>query len=156
MSKGITIKEKIYIARSPEVVWDYTQDYSRRHLWDRSVISARVIQEEPVRVVEIRARGRMRARFQYKYGKRPHKTTLAMIQVESPFVVGGGGSWVYEPESEGTWWTQVNTLILKENLLVRLLRPMIVKQLRQGIRSSMEVARRIIEGEERKLLAAVE
>ncbi|MGH2591930.1 MAG: SRPBCC family protein, partial [Anaerolineae bacterium] len=55
MSANVTVKESIWIAAPIETVWDYTQDYAQRHDWDDSILEAEVVQEEPARLIHIRA-----------------------------------------------------------------------------------------------------
>ncbi len=141
----VTVKETIYVNASPEIVWDFTQDYEKRTTWDRSIIRATVLQVKPTRIVEIKAKGNLAAKFQYKLEDRPNKTSLAMIDTKSFFIRGGGGSWKYEASDKGTLWTQTNTLQLKSGLLSRLLRPAISYQLKRSTRASMRRAKRIIE-----------
>ncbi len=118
-------KNSIWIACSPAEIWDFTQDYSRRASWDRSVVQATVEQEHPVRIAHVLGKGGFDARFQYKQYERPVKTSLAMIDVRSSLVCGGGGSWSYAEEGAGTRWTLSNTLVLRDSWWVRLIAPLI-------------------------------
>src|SRR5207253_1415524 len=47
----VTASHSIFIAASPEAVWEYTQDWSRRHEWDPTVSGARISSEDP-RIVD--------------------------------------------------------------------------------------------------------
>lgn len=143
MSK-VTVRNSIYIRNSPEVVWDYTQDYSKRRDWDRSVLEAAVISAQP-RQVRIKGIGGLVTELHYKLDDRPHKTTLVMVNTSSPLIEGGGGSWEYLPEGDGTIWTQTNTIILKGVLLARLLKPFISLAMKRNVRNAMEKAKKIIE-----------
>ncbi|MGE3799827.1 MAG: SRPBCC family protein [Candidatus Kapaibacterium sp.] len=145
MKNLVTVKETVFVATSPEIVWDFTQDYERRVVWDKSIITATVIQDKPTRIVEVKGKGNLRAKFRYKLDDRPNKSSLAMVNTESCIVEGGGGSWSYLPRDYGTLWTQTNTLILKKGLLTKLLRPIIAYLLRQRTRASMELAKQMIE-----------
>ena len=46
----VTAAESVWVKRSPEEVFDYTQDYATRADWDPTVKSAKVLSEEPRRV----------------------------------------------------------------------------------------------------------
>jgi polyketide cyclase/dehydrase/lipid transport protein len=140
---AITINEAIFIARSPEIVWDFTQDYSKRTLWDKAVVQATILQSDP-RIVSIKGAG-IRTELIYKQDNRPHKTSLAMTNTISPIIAGGGGSWQYIPLNNGTTWTQTNTLILKGTILARMLRPLVVAAMRRTTRKSMQLAKKMIE-----------
>ena len=43
--------------------------------------------------------------FVYKLDDRPHKTSLAATEIESPIIESAGGSWTYEDQSDKTLWT---------------------------------------------------
>lgn len=139
----VTITETVFIAQTPEVVWDFTQDYSKRHLWDKTILSAVVIQQNP-RKIAIKGIGRLSAELLYKLDERPRKTSLAMMNIKSPFIIGGGGSWNYEAKDGGTLWTQTNSLVLKNNFLSFLMRPLIQGMLKTNTRQAMQLAKRII------------
>jgi len=115
VAANIVITETIYIAASPETVWDFTQDYNKRHVWDKTVVSAKIIQEHP-RIALIKGISRLTTELHYKLDVRPQKTSLAMSNTQSPFIEGGGGYWHYDVQDSGTLWTQTNSLILKKKL----------------------------------------
>ena len=73
MRVNVTVKESIWIAAPIETVWDYTQDYAHRRDWDDSILEAEVVQEEPARLVRIRAKGDLRFTAKYTLFRRPHK-----------------------------------------------------------------------------------
>lgn len=141
----ITVKVSLAINRSPEVIWDYTQDYSRRVEWDRSVLHAVVVSEQPRRV-KIKGKGGLQTELLYKLYERPKRTSLQMVNTTSAFIEGGGGSWEYAADGTGTLWTQTNTLVLKSNFLARLMRPLIAWLLKVNTAKAMKTAKRIIEG----------
>ena len=145
MNISITIKETIYIDQPPEVVWDFTQDYQLRTLWDKSIIEAKVLQQEPHRIVAIIAKGNSRMNFQYKLDDRPNKTTLAITDVHSSFILGGGGSWQYIASGNGTLWTRTDTLLLKNRFWIRLIVPLITFQVKRNMKDSMKRAKYLIE-----------
>ena len=147
MPVTITVRESLRIGRPPEQVWDYTQDYTRRSLWDRSVLAATVLEDRPLPVVEVRGRGGFRAVLRYKQFDRPLRTSVAMEPLGSPLLVGGGGAWTYEPEDAGaaTHWTQVNTLQLADGVAARLLAPLLRWQFRRSTRSAMRAAKARLE-----------
>ena len=145
MSANVTVKESIWIAAPIEAVWDFTQNYAHRREWDDSILEAEVVQEEPARLVRIRAAGGVRFTAKYTLFRRPHKTSLAMVGVRSSWVSGGGGSWLYEEKDGGTLWTQTNTLSIKHPIVYWLLRPVLTWQLRKSTRRSMQKAKALLE-----------
>ncbi len=54
MSLVLTVSESLIIERTPEAVWDFTQDFAQRSAWDPSILEARVIEREPRPRVEVR------------------------------------------------------------------------------------------------------
>ncbi|HUB05716.1 MAG TPA: SRPBCC family protein [Myxococcales bacterium] len=140
----ITVKDTILIAASPETVWDFTQDYDRRPPWDTFVREARVESESP-RVVWIRSPS-MTCRFRYKLDDRPRRTSLAIADVEPSWLIGGGGgSWVYEAEGDGTRWTSTATVAVDNRVAWWLLRPFLRWQLARSNRQAMRKAKAMIE-----------
>jgi hypothetical protein len=144
---AITVTNTIFIAASQETVWDFTQDYNKRHNWDKTVLAAKIIQEQP-RVALIKGIGGLTTELHYKLDERPHKTSLAMFNTKSPFIQGGGGYWHYDTQDGGTLWTQTNSLILKKSLLALLLSPLMKWILKTNTRKAMQATKRIIEGQE--------
>jgi hypothetical protein len=143
---NITVTESIVISASPDAVWDFTQDYDRRNLWDEFVKEARVEQESP-RVVWIRSTG-MTCRFRYKLDDRPRKTSLRITDIEPGWgPTGGGGSWVYERDDRGTRWTNTGSLTVSNRLLYWMLKPFLAWYLRRSYRRAMRKAKAMIEGE---------
>lgn len=145
MKSTITVCEVIFIAHSPEKVWDYTQNYDNRLKWDKSLLKATVIENTPTKLIEIKAKGGLTAQLCYKLYDRPRKTSLAMQKTKSPIFSGGGGSWKYEPKDNGTLWTQTNTLVLKNSLSSLLLTPIVKWLLRKNTKEAMKLAKRQIE-----------
>jgi hypothetical protein len=70
-----------------------------------------------------------------------------MIDVDSRWVAGGGGSWDYEPVAGGTAWTQTNTLVLRGPY--RVFAPLVAWSLRRSVRQAMRRAKVLIERAER-------
>lgn len=140
----ITVTEAVHVERPPADVFDYTQDYSTRAQWDRGVTEAQVLSESPRRV-RIAVRGLGRFTVEYQLFRRPDRTSAAFRDVASSWMSGGGGSWRYEPENDGTRWTQTNTLELKHPRLMRPLAPLIERNLRSSMRTAMAEARRLLE-----------
>src|SRR5262245_65364098 len=106
--RTITVTESIHVARSPNDVFDYTQDYGARARWDPAVVNARVLSENPRRV-GIVSPGLGSYTLEYKLYRRGDRTSAAFEDVEAWLFSGGGGSWRYEPDGDGTRWTQANT-----------------------------------------------
>ena len=145
MNTSITLKESIFINQPPEVVWDFTQDYQRRTMWDKSIIEATLIQKKPHRIVAIKAKGYNRMNFEYKLDERPNKTTLAITDAHSFFIKGGGGSWQYVPSGNGTLWTRTDTLVLKNGFWIKLVKPLVIFQVKLNMKYSMKLAKDLME-----------
>jgi hypothetical protein len=141
----IIVNEEIFIDRSPETVWDYTQDFSKRLEWDKSLIKVNVLQEIPVKTVDIKAKGNFTATLVYKLYDRPNKTSLVFTNVKSPVINGGGGSWRYEKMGNGTLWTQMGSCILKSGMISRLSLPFLRFMLRYNMRTAMKLAKKNLE-----------
>ncbi len=139
----VTISESIFINRPPYLVWDFTQDYNKRSLWDKTIREAKVIETKPRRISIVGSWG-LKAELVYKLDDRPNKTSLVMTNVSSVMISGGGGSWKYIPEDSGTLWTQTNTLIFKDSFLLRLLRPLITMSLKKNTRRGMKTAKTML------------
>lgn len=141
----IHIRQSLFIRRPPETVWDFTQDYAVRGTWDPSVLHAEVLETVPKRLVRLKMKGRTVAVFQYKLDERPRRTTLAIIEIQSPIFLGGGGSWQYEAQDGGTLWTQSNTLVLKPLPWLVLLQPLLKWVFGWQARLTMQRAKRRLE-----------
>ena len=138
---NVTVRESIHIRAAPEQVWDFTQDWTRRASWDPAVRSAELL-PGPERQVRVEtASGRFLVR--YKLFDRPHRTSLAMTESTSRLLGGGGGSWEYRAEANGTRFTQQNTLVLRGP--GGLFAPLIRWQLRRLTRRALENAKRLLE-----------
>jgi uncharacterized protein YndB with AHSA1/START domain len=140
----IHVEVTVEIAAPPDAVWDYTQDYAHRTAWDRTIHEARVEAEHPERIVWVRGAGFV-CRFRYKLFDRPHRTSLAMVDLRSLLFAGGGGSWSYEPVPGGTRWTQIGTLVFRNRLVAFFLAPLVRWMLERSTRTAMQVAKRTIE-----------
>src|SRR4051794_28012897 len=112
MDQNITVRETIFIDAPIERVWDYTQDFTHRPEWDRSIVDAEVLQREPA-VVRVKVKGGVSMTATYKLRDRPRKTSLVMTDSTSRILSGGGGSWSYEPSGGGTSFTQTNTITVR-------------------------------------------
>ena len=129
MAAKIVTKATVFIAASRETVWDFTQDYSKRHLWDSTIRSAHLIQEHP-RVAFITGMAMLTCELHYKLDDRPVKTSLAMMNTKSPIIAGGGGYWHYEAKDNGTLWTQTNAIVLRQNILSFFIKPIVFLSLK--------------------------
>ena len=130
-------------------MWDFTQDYTRRAQWDDNVLSAEVLPGEGPLRVRLRLRGGVECVFQYKVLDRPRRTSLAMTEVRSRLLSGGGGAWTYEARDGGTWWTQTNALVLRSGLLALCFGAVARWQLARGTRRAMCAAQRMLENSTR-------
>jgi hypothetical protein len=145
MGAKITVTESIHVRTTPELLFDLTQDYARRSHWDTSILEVEVLQTRPVPRVQSRAQGGLRAVFQYRQFDRPSRTSLAMEDVVSSWLEGGGGSWAYEARDGGTLWTQTNTLIVRDGWWRVLLVPMIRANVRSATRRALSRAKTLAE-----------
>lgn len=140
----VTVSETIEIARSPEEVFDYTQDYGTRSDWDPSVTEATLLSDEP-RAVRVTVKGVGRFTVEYRLFRRGDRTSAAFVDVDSAWIARGGGSWRYEPTATGTAWTQTNTFELKRPRLLWWLAPFVRRSLRSSMRDAMRRAKTIME-----------
>lgn len=145
MPGPIVVQQRIRIEAPPEVVWDFTQDYTRRLQWDPSLLSCEVLEREPRLRVAVRAPGALQCVFEYRLLERPHRTSVAMTEVRSALVAGGGGAWTYRADGGGTWWEVTNSITLKSRLAGLLLGPLIRWQLGRTTRVALQRAKRAIE-----------
>ncbi len=104
-----------------------------------------MLSSHPVPRVRVRARGGLTAVFQYRQFERPASTSLAMLEVSSRLIDGGGGSWTYEARDGGTVWSQVNTLVVKPGLFRRGCAVIAHWQLRRSTIRAMRSAKAVME-----------
>jgi hypothetical protein len=140
----VTATETVHVERAPDQVFDYTQDYATRSVWDASVLEAVVTSDDPRRV-SLKVDGIGDMVLEYKLFRRGDRTSAAFTEVKSPYFVGGGGSWSYEARDGGTDWTQTNTLEFKSSLVGRLLGPIVRRRLSKGMHVAMLKAKGIME-----------
>lgn len=143
----ITIRNSIFIAKPRTVVWDYTQNYDNRALWDNSVLEAVVLQTTPNRIVKLKLKGKTTMTFYYKMDDRPSKTSLVAKEIESAIIKSAGGSWLYEEIKEGTIWTQTNSIELKNKLFIRVLQPILKQIFIRQTKQSMKKLKSILEAQ---------
>ncbi len=142
--RTVTVAETIWIGRPPDVVFDYTQNYSHRREWDAGVTSVKVLAEDP-RSIRVGIRGIGELTVQYRLDRRPERTSAAFVEVASRWVTGGGGSWEYDPVDGGTRWQQTNTLAVRPGFIGRLIAPFIQRGLQRSMRAAMAEAKRRLE-----------
>jgi len=145
MPVTLTIRESLVIDAPPGIVWDFTQDFAQRSAWDSAIRRARVVASAPVPRVEVEGAAGFKAVLQYRQFERPLRTSLALEEVRSPLVAGGGGSWSYEPLGPSTRWTQSNTIVLRDTLVARLAAPLLRWQFRRATRRAMARAKACLE-----------
>ena len=144
----VTVTESIWVDRSPEDVFDYTQDYARRSEWDAGIAQAKLVGTEP-RTARVRIPNLGSMTVVYRLDRRPERTSAAFTDVDSAWVSGGGGSWQYEAVDGGTRWQQTNSLELKRPWLRWLIAPMLERGLQRSTRASMAEAKRRLEADAR-------
>lgn len=140
----VTVTESMWVDRPPQAVWDYTQDYTRRTEWDAGVAGATILGSEP-RSVRVKIPNLGAMTVVYRLDRRPERTSAAFTDVDSAWVIGGGGSWEYEAADGGTRWQQTNSLELKHPRLAFLLGPVIERGLRRSMQRAMAEAKRRLE-----------
>lgn len=140
----ITVSETVHVEQPPEAVFDYTQDYATRAVWDPGISEAQVLSEEPRRV-RVRVPNVGRFTVEYRLFRRGERTSAAFVDVDSPWISGGGGSWSYEAADGGTSWTQTNTMELRHPRLFGWLAPIFRRNLAASMRQAMANAKRILE-----------
>ena len=143
----VSVTESTWVARPPEAVWDYTQDFTRRTEWDAGIAEATILEQEP-RTVRVKVAGLGRMTVVYKLDRRPERTSAAFVDVESAWISGGGGSWEYEAVDGGTRWRQTNTLELRRPRLAFLFAPLLERGLRGSTKRAMAEAKRRLEAEQ--------
>jgi hypothetical protein len=89
----VTVSRSIRIDAARDTVWDYTQNWRCRHEWDRSIVRATYLSEMPPVTIRVEGAGGLKFKASYKTMRRPHLTTLAMSDLNSFWLRGGGGSW---------------------------------------------------------------
>lgn len=142
----VTVAHTVHVKRTPNEVFDYTQDYSTRMDWDPTVKSAKVLSEDPRRVlVDLEGIGPLV--IEYKLFRRGERTSAAFNDVRSRLIAGGGGSWSYEAADGGTDWTETSTLEFRSDLLGRLFAPFLRRNMATLTRKAMEKAKEIMESE---------
>jgi hypothetical protein len=147
MGTTVAITESVEVARPPEAVFDFTQDYGRRTSWDATVVRADVLERDPPRL-RVELAGGVSAVFQYRLFRRPERTSMAMVDVRSWWMEGGGGSWQYVATPTGTRWTATNSITLRSGPLGSLLRPLVVRQARSALRAAMRRAKKLMQESE--------
>ena len=140
----VTVSHTVHVDRSPEDVFDYTQDYSKRSTWDPDNADSVLLSEEPRRIRST-IKGVGSAVVEYKLFRRPERTSAAFTEVNSRYVTGGGGSWSYAAKDGGTDWTQINTIELITGFMSRLLAPIVRRSLASSMGKSMAAAKSIME-----------
>ncbi len=145
MNKTVTVKHEVLIAANKEAVWNFTQDFERRMLWDKTVLGYSILQKKPFKIVRIKTLGFVITDLKYKLCRRFEKTSLQMTNTRSMLFGGGGGSWNYESTDGGTRWTQTNSLTFKNRLLFFFFAGLIKAHLSYSTRKSMKTARQFLE-----------
>ena len=140
----VTVSHTVHVKRSPEDVFDYTQDYSTRMDWDPTVKSARVLSEDPRRV-QVDMEGIGPLVIEYKLFRRGERTSAAFNDVNSRLISGGGGSWTYEARDGGTDWTETSTLEFRNGMVGRLFAPILRRNMATLTRKAMDNAKTIME-----------
>jgi hypothetical protein len=140
----VTVSHTVHVERSPEEVFDYTQDYGTRTDWDPTVVSAEVLSRDPRRV-KVVMEGLGPLVIEYKLDRRGERTSAAFRDMKSRIFSGGGGSWSYEPRDGGTDWTETSTLEFRNGLIGRLGAPMIRRNMATLTRKAMAKAKGIME-----------
>jgi hypothetical protein len=140
----VTGTHTVHVNLPPEAVYDYTQDYSTRSVWDPSITEVEVLSQSP-RSYRLKIKGIGRFTIEYRLDRRGDRTSAAFTKVDAAFFSGGGGSWTYVAADGGTDWSATNTFELKHRLLGRALAPFVRRQMLASMRKSMANAQEIME-----------
>jgi hypothetical protein len=141
----VTVTHTVHVNRTPQEVFDYTQEYRTRMDWDPTVKSAKVLSEDPRRVEEV-LEGIGPVVMEYKLFRRGERTSAAFTSEKSRLIAGGGGSWNYVAADGGTDWTQTSTLEFRNGLVGRLFAPILRRNMATLTRKGMAKAKAIMEG----------
>ena len=147
MRKIITITESIIINSNKLKVWNFTQDFNKRNLWDKTILEYKIISKKPRKLVWLKMKGGIVTTLKYKLCDKPNKTSLKMHDTKSLLIKGGGGSWKYSEKDGKTIWVQTNSLEIKFEILYFLFGWLIKKELARNTKKAMQNARILIEKE---------
>ncbi len=148
MRKLITVQSSILIHSPREVVWAFTQDFSKRQLWDQSILDFKVLAKRPEKSIWLRMKGGIQTRLIYKLCDRPNKTSLKMSETKSLLIKGGGGSWKYSEEKGMTTWVQTNSIEFKNATIFLLFGRIMKYLLLKDTQKSMGRAKLLIESQD--------
>jgi hypothetical protein len=109
-----------------------------------AVRRAHVLDESPRRV-RVAVRGLGSFTIEYRLFRRGERTSAAFVDVDSWVISGGGGSWAYEGQGDGTDWTQTNTIELRHPRLLGWMKALLERSLRTSMRTAMSNARSMLE-----------
>jgi ribosome-associated toxin RatA of RatAB toxin-antitoxin module len=140
----VTVSHTVHVKRTPEEVFDFTQDYSRRMSWDPTVRSATVLSTNPRRV-QVDMEGLGPLVIEYKLDRRGERTSAAFRDVKSKLISGGGGSWSYEARAGGTDWTETSTLEFRNALVGLFFAPILRRNMATLTRRAMNKAKEMME-----------
>ena len=135
---SIVIRESIFINRPKQSVWDFTQDYALRPLWDKTVLQAQLLQSLPHRIAWLKMKGGGEMKFVYKIDRSPEKASVLATEIVSTIIKEAAGAWQYRDENYGTRWQQTNALVLKNNFFNSLLVPIYKLAIRIQVRNGMK------------------
>ena len=141
----VSATHTVFVARPPDVVWNYTQDPARRAEWDPSIVHAHALPSDALPRVRIRAVGGMEGTLEYLLYDAPHRTSVSMADVRSPLLSGGGGSWSYTARDRGTEWTATNSLRFRNVVLYWILGWIVRHALRRDTVRGLESVRTRLE-----------
>src|SRR6201995_555862 len=101
----LKIEESILIQQPPETIFDFTQDYSKRLIWDTFLIKADLINGATAAAKGVRAycvaKNRLGMVTEYITFNRPSVTAIKMTK--GPFMFSSFvGSWRFKPLTGGT------------------------------------------------------
>jgi hypothetical protein len=141
----IIIRESIFIQQPRQVVWDFTQDYSLRPLWDKTVMKAHLMEITPWRIAWLKIKGGAEMKLVYKVFHSPEKATVFAAEINSNLIEQAGGAWLYQVKDNGTIWQQTNALVFKRFFLISLMLPICKFIFRRQIRKAMKIAKEKLE-----------
>jgi len=104
MGSSVRLVQSLVIAREPRVVWDFTQDWSRRSAWDPALVEVELAESEPP-VIRICGADGCFYTLRYSLYEAPVQSRYHLIDCD-PWWLGGEGGSSYELVREGTRWTR--------------------------------------------------
>lgn len=136
---------EIRIAASPETVFDYTQDWSRRRDWDPEVIAAELVPGSPRRA-RVRMRRGATIVLRHDVDERPTRVEVTSESLEGGGpIAGAGGSAEYVADGDGTIFRLTMSVTLGGGLMAKMVAGVAKGELDRAVRQAVQNAKAAIE-----------